>query len=91
MYDDGQYFITNNDVFAWANVEFDLNYETWSSGYTYHANYLDSNTTYTVGSMQFAKSDGTKLNPFTQKPLKISIHYKTSYGKDGWWFGRWQK
>ena len=89
-YDDGQFTITNNDDFAWNDVEFDLNYETWSSGYTYHANRLDANTIYTVGSMQFAKSDGTMFNPFTQKPLKMSIHCKTPDGKDGWWFGSWK-
>ena len=90
VYDDGQFTITNNDDFAWTDVEFDLNYETWSSGYTYHANRLDANTIYTVGSMQFAKSDGTMFNPFTQKPLKMSIHCKTSDGKDAWWFGSWK-
>ena len=87
VYDDGQFIITNNDDFAWTDVEFDLNYGTWSSGYTYHANRLDANTIYTVGSMQFAKSDGTKFNPFTQKPLRMSIHCQTPDGKDGWWFG----
>ncbi len=90
VYDDGQFTITNNDDFSWTNVEFDLNYETWSSGYTYHANRLEANTIYTVGSMQFAKSDGTMFNPFTQKPLKMSIHCKTPDGKDGWWFGSWE-
>ena len=90
VYDDGQFAITNNDDFAWTDVDFDLNYETWSSGYTYHANRLAANNTYTVGSMQFAKSDGTRFNPFTQKPLKMSIHCKTPDGKDGWWFGSWK-
>lgn len=88
-YDDGQFIITNNDNFAWTNVKFDLNSETWSSGYTYHADRLEP-TTYTVGSMQFAKSDGTMFNPFTQKPLQMSIHCKTPDGKDGWWFGGWK-
>jgi len=90
VYDDGQFTITHNDDFSWTDVEFDLNYETWSSGYTYHANRLDANTIYTVGSMQFAESDGTMFNPFTQKPLKMSIHCKTPDGKDGWWFGSWE-
>ena len=90
VYDDGQFTITNNDDFAWTDVEFDLNYETLSSGYTYHANRLAANTIYTVGSMQFTKSDGTMFNPFTQKPLKMSIHCKTPDGKDGWWFGSWK-
>ena len=89
-YNEGQFTITNNDDSAWTNVEFDLNYETWSSGYTYRANRIEANTTYTVGSMQFAKSDGTMFNPFTQKPLKLSIHCKTPSGKDGWWFGSWE-
>ena len=89
-YADGQFTITNNDDFAWTDVEFDLNSEGWSSGYTYHANRLYANSIYTVGSMQFAKSDGTMFNPFTQKPLKMSIHCKTPDGKDGWWFGGWE-
>ena len=89
VYDDGQFIITNNDSFVWTDVEFDLNYETWSSGYTYHTGRLEANTVYTVGSMQFAKSDGTMFNPFTQKPLKMSIHCKTPDGKDAWWFGGW--
>jgi hypothetical protein len=88
-YDDGQFTVTNNDSFAWTDVEFDLNYETWSSGYTYHANRLEANTAYTVGSMQFAKGDGTLFNPFAQKPLKMSIHCTTPDGRDGWWFGGW--
>jgi len=88
-YDDGQFTITNNDGFAWTDVEFDLNYETWSSGYTYHANRLEANTIYTVGSMQFTKGDGTMFSPYAQKPLKMSIHCKTPDGKDGWWFGGW--
>jgi len=90
IYDDGQFIITNNDNFAWNDVEFDLNYETFSSGYTYYYPLLEPNTIYTVGSMQFAKSDGTMFNPFTQKPLKMSIHAKTPDGKDGWWFGSWK-
>lgn len=90
FYDDGQFTITNNDSFAWTDVEFDLNYETWSSGYTYYAGRLEPNTIYTVGSVQFAKSDGTMFNPFTQKPLKMSIHCKTPAGKNAWWFGSWK-
>jgi len=89
-YDNGQFIIANNDDFAWTDVKFDLNYGTWTSGYTYHADRLDANNIYTVGSMQFAKSDGTMFNPFTQKPLKMSIHCKTPDGKDGWYFGSWE-
>ena len=88
-YAEGQFTVTNNDNFAWTDVEFDLNYETWSSGYTYHANRLEANTVYTVGSMQFTKGDGTMFSPSAQKPLKMSIHCKTPDGEDGWWFGGW--
>ena len=91
FYDDGQFTITNNDSFAWTDVEFDLNYETWSSGYTYYAGRLEPNTIYTVGSMQFAKSDGTMFNPFTQKPLKMSIRARTPDGKRVEWYGSWKK
>ena len=90
FYADGQFTITNNDSFAWTDVEFDLNYETWSSGYTYYAGRLEPNSIYTVGSMQFAKSDGTMFNPFTQKPLKMSIRARTPDGKRVEWYGSWK-
>ncbi len=89
-YADGQFTITNNDNFDWIDVEFDLNYETWSSGYTYHTGRLEANTIYTIGSMQFAKSDGTMFNPFTQKPLKMSIRARTPDGKRVEWYGSWK-
>ena len=88
-YDDGQFTITNNDNFAWSDVEFDLNYETFSSGYTYRAGRLEANTVYTVGSMQFAESDGTMFNPFTQRPLKLSIRARTPSGDIAYWYGGW--
>ena len=50
---------------------------------------MEANTTYTVGAMQFAKRDGTMFNPFTMKPLRMSISAENSQGKQGWWFGEW--
>lgn len=89
-YADGQLLITNHDDFAWVNVEFDLNPGTGSSGYTYRAGRIDAHAVYTVGSAQFANSDGTMFNPLTQKPLRLSIRVDTPDGKDGWWFGEWK-
>jgi hypothetical protein len=89
-YVDGQLIITNDDDFAWVNVEFDLNPETRSSGYTYRAGRIEAHAMYTIGSRQFANSDGTMFDPLTQKPLRLSIHVDTPDSKDGWWFGEWK-
>ena len=45
--------------------------------------------TYTVGAMQFAKSDGEKFNPITHKPLNFSIWCDTPKGK-GFYYGSWE-
>jgi hypothetical protein len=83
-YNDGQFTITNNDNFDWYDVKFTLN-----SDYELRHPVIAARTTYTVGSMQFAKSDGTMFNPFTMKPLTMSIYCDTPDGKYGWWFGEW--
>lgn len=88
-YDGTQFIITNNDNFDWTDVVFDLNATgAFSSGYILHADLIRSGNTYTVGAMQFAKSDGTLFNPFTTKPISINITCKAD-GKDGYWSGGW--
>jgi len=84
-YDKGQFTIRNNDVFDWHNVKFTLN-----SDYELRHPLIQANGTYTVGCMQFAKDDGTMFNPFTTRPLDMSISCDTPDGKRGWWFGGWK-
>ena len=83
-YDDGQFVITNNDSFDWYDVNFYLN-----SDYRLEAAVIEAYSTYTVGSMQFTKKDGTRFNPYTQKPLNMSIAADNQEGTRGWWHGSW--
>ena len=84
-YDSPQFTITNNDSFDWRNIKFTLN-----SDYTLTYPRLSARTTYTMGAMQFTKSDGTMFNPFTMKPLNMSISCETPDGNRGWWYGGWK-
>ena len=88
-YADGVFTVNNHDEFAWSDVEFNLNYDASSPGYTYRADRLEARTAYTVGSMQFAESDGTMFNPVTQRPSKLSIRARTPDGEILYWYGSW--
>lgn len=83
-----QFVIKNQDTFDWRNVKLDLNPGTFSSGYVLNAGRMEAGETYTVGAMQFAKSDGEKFNPFSHKPQKLSISGDTPSGK-GYYTGTW--
>ena len=61
--------IHNNDSFDWTNLTLTVN-----SSYTLTEYRMAANTTYTVGLAQFTKGDGTRFNPFTQKPLELLIY-----------------
>jgi hypothetical protein len=89
-FDGTQFTITNNDGFDWVDVAFELN-ETglFSDGYLLKYPLIKASSTYTVGALQFAKPDGTRFNPFTTKPTKVSITCKVDSGQDGYWYGGW--
>lgn len=86
---DTQFVIQNKDSFDWANVKLEVNSKTFSSGYVLKSGRMAAGETYTVGAMQFAKSDGLKFNPFTHKPLNFSIRCDTPKGK-GFYYGSWK-
>jgi hypothetical protein len=67
-FDGTQFTITNNGNSDWINVHFTLNI-----AYTLDASLIQAGHSYTVGAMQFAKSDGTRFDPFTTKPTEIWI------------------
>jgi len=83
-----QFVITNNDSFAWTDVEMQINYGVIADGFILTTARVEAGTTYTVGAMQFAKADGTRFDPFTMKPQKFEIQADTPKGK-GWYFGGW--
>lgn len=89
-YSDGKFTITNFDTFDWLNVKLELNGGTFKSGYIYKTNIMDGGGIYTVGSMAFAKKDGTKFNPFQMKPMKMVITCDLKNGGRGFSYGEWQ-
>lgn len=84
-----QFVITNNNNFDWTNVKLEINSRLLKSGYKLNANVMIAGQAYTVGAMQFAKSDGTKFNPFSMKALSMSIFCDTSRG-EGFYYGSWE-
>ncbi|MBA7493260.1 hypothetical protein ES702_03817 [subsurface metagenome] len=83
-----QFIITNNDSFEWRNVKLEINSKILKSGYKLTTYKMIAGQTYTVGSMQFAKSDGTRFNPFSMKVQSIDIYCDTSKGKASY-HGSW--
>ena len=84
-----QFVITNQDSFAWTNVEMDINGGLFSGGYTLNSDLMEAGTVYTVGALQFADSDGKRFNPMTMKPQKFRITADTPQGK-GAYTGGWK-
>jgi len=84
-----QFVITNNDSFNWTNVELELNEGLIRSGYKLTSQVMAAGQTYTVGALQFAKTDGTRFNPFQIKPQSITITCDTPRGK-GIYTGSWK-
>ena len=72
-FDGTQFIITNKDNYAWTSVKFMLNSGIISGGYVLRYSRIEAKTTYTVGVLQFAKSDGTRFNPNIMKPQSIVI------------------
>jgi hypothetical protein len=83
-FDGEQFTIENTNDFDWYDVRFTLN-----SSYNFHAETIEANTTYTVGVMQFTKSDGTRFNPLISKPLNMGVNCENKDGKSASWFGSW--
>jgi len=84
-----EFVITNGDSFDWTNVKLEINSKTFSSGYILKTSVMKAGEVYTVGAMQFTKSDGTKFNPFTHKALNLSVRCDTPKGK-GYYYGTWK-
>lgn len=84
-----QFAITNQSKDAWTALKLEVNGGFLSGGYLYRADALGAGKTITVGAMQFAKSDGTRLNPFQTKPQKLTLQAKVK-GRDGFYYGEWK-
>lgn len=86
IFTESQFVITNLDDFDWTNIKLDVNSGIVKSGYVLKTQRMEGGEVYTVGAMQFAKGDGTRLNPFTTKVLNFTISCDTPRGH-GFWKG----
>ena len=73
-----QFVIVNEDSFDWLDVKLEVNPGTLSKGYELRVPRLEAGATYTVGVMQFTKSDGTRFNPVTtnRKASPSSVRHR---------------
>jgi hypothetical protein len=84
-----QFVIQNEDTDDWTDVKMEINGGFFSGGYELRTPRIEAGSTATVGAAQFAKSDGTRFNPFQMKPQKFVITAKID-GKNGTYVGGWQ-
>jgi hypothetical protein len=83
-----QIFIKNNDSFDWNNLKIELNSGLLNSGYYLEASSIKAGTTATVGILNFAKSNGERLNPLAIKVRSVSIFADTPSGR-AYYAGKW--
>jgi hypothetical protein len=83
-----QFIIKNGDNFPWTDVMIKINSGLIANGYWLRTDRMDAESTYTVGALQFAKDDGTRLNPDEVKPISVSIQAQTPNGT-GFYEGGW--
>jgi hypothetical protein len=88
-FDGTRFTISNRDAFAWHDVELEINGGLFTGGYKLSVPVIEAGRTYSVGALQFAKSDGTRFNPFQTKPTKLSISCQTGSGDHGFYVGGW--
>lgn len=86
-----QIIITNNGRHSWLNVKMEINPGLLRGGYALEHPIIKGGETYTVGILQFAKSDGTRFNPIGMKVQKFSIISRDSNNMPkGSWYGEWK-
>jgi hypothetical protein len=87
-FDGRRFIIRNADPFNWSNVKMELNSGFFSGGYELKHPVITGHTTYTVGALQFADSDGNRFNPFRMRPQKLTIIAETPDGH-AFYVGGW--
>jgi len=79
-----QFIIENRDAFDWTAVTMEINPGLMAGGFALTVRRLSAKQRYTVGALQFAKSDGTRFNPFTTKVQQFVITCETPQGMALW-------
>jgi hypothetical protein len=83
-----KFFITNKDDFDWIHVKFYI--DDIVGGYKTVSYKIDAKSTYSIGAINFAKSDGTRFNPFIKKPQKFYVVATTNEDKTGVYQCAWK-
>ncbi|MBU2567674.1 MAG: hypothetical protein KJ967_02715 [Elusimicrobia bacterium] len=78
-----QFIVTNLDNLDCQNAKMEINGELFKGGFTYEGYILEAGETYKIGALQFAKSDGTRFNPFQLKPNNFFIICRGNNVLDG--------
>ncbi len=83
-----QIIIKNNDSFDWSNIKIELNAGMLDSGYYYEGGSIGAGQTATIGILNFAKSNGERLNPILIKPRTATILADSPNGRAAY-SGKW--
>lgn len=78
---ENQFTIYNDDAFDWEQVRMEVNGGIVSGGYELKVPTIKAREAVKVGSMNFAKKDGERFNPFSMKPQKFFIECDTPQGR----------
>lgn len=83
-FDGIQFVLQNKNSFDWTNIKLEVNRGLFAGGYVLKVTHMEAGYIYTLGASQFAKGDGTRLNPLKVKPQKFSIWCDVPKGKGFW-------
>lgn len=83
-----QIIVKNKDPFDWSNIKIELNAGMLDSGYYYEGGSIGAGQTATIGILNFAKSNGERLNPILIKPRTATILADTPNGRAAY-SGKW--
>ena len=79
MGSDRELAVTNEDAFDWMNVQLELN-----NVFRYGTAAIYAGQSLHIQLQDFTKTDGTKFNPLTEKPMQLLISCDTPEGKAQW-------
>ncbi len=83
-FDGIQFVLQNQDSFDWTNVKLEVNRGLFARGYVLKVTRMEAGYIYTLGASQFAKGNGTRLNPIKVVPGKFSIWCDVPGGRGFW-------
>jgi hypothetical protein len=88
-YDGFQFWIANNDDFAWQDVRLDLNGGLANSGYLHRPGTIVAGQTHTMPVTAFADEAGNRFDPVTDTPRQLTITCDRDDGQTARYTKRW--